>query len=390
MAYFPPYIDKYGIHIPTYSDILNNYIAQMREIFGSDIYLEEDAQDYQQLSIFAKAVEEALQFAVMVYNNKSPNNAVGIGLADLYTLVGGTIKTPTHSTVMLTIEGTENTVINNGKAKDINGNIWILPDTVTIPAEGMIEVIATSEKLGPVQALPGDINMIYTPVFGWRSVTNNTQSDLGVAPQTDAEIRAAYANHTFIPSRTVLEGIQAAIFDIPEVTRARTYENPTNEYSKEGFPPHSIIAVVEGGEEQLIANAYCLKKTPGALTYGDIAKTVNLESGQSINISFFRPEYMSLKVQVNIKPLSNYNDETTSQIKQNILEYINGLNIGESILNSMLWSVALNAIDSTYPSFSITSITVSVNGKEYTSNDVELTYKQVAQTTNALINVIKG
>lgn len=389
MAYFPPYIDEYGIHIPTYQDILSKYVSGMREIFGSDIYLEEDSQDYQQLSIFAKGIEEALQFAVMVYNNKSPNNAVGVGLADLYTLVGGTVKTATPSTVMLTLEGIENTVITNGKAKDVNGNIWLLPESVTIPAEGIIEIAATSEQLGAVQALPGDINMIYTPVYGWRSVTNTQAPSLGVNPQTDAEIRAAYANHTFIPSRTVLEGIQAAIFDIPEVTRVRTYENPTNQYSKEGFPPHSIIAVVEGGEDQLIANAYCLKKTPGAFTYGDVTKTVNLESGQEIDINFFRPEYVNFKIQVNIKPLSNYNDETTGQIKQNILDYINGLKIGEPVLNSMLWSVALNAIDPTYPSFSIMGILVST-GEEYVAEDIELTYKQVAQTTASLITVAKG
>ena len=45
MAYFAPYIDDAGVHIPTYVDIRDDLIAKFREIYGRDVYLGNDSQD---------------------------------------------------------------------------------------------------------------------------------------------------------------------------------------------------------------------------------------------------------------------------------------------------------------------------------------------------------
>ena len=65
MAYFPPYIDETGMHIPTYSDIRDDLISSMKEIFGNDIYIDEDSQDYQQISIFAKKIFDTNALALL-------------------------------------------------------------------------------------------------------------------------------------------------------------------------------------------------------------------------------------------------------------------------------------------------------------------------------------
>ena len=39
MSYFAPYVDGSGLHMPTYQDILDDMIASMKKIYGSDIYL---------------------------------------------------------------------------------------------------------------------------------------------------------------------------------------------------------------------------------------------------------------------------------------------------------------------------------------------------------------
>ena len=53
MAYFAPYIDSAGLHIPAYQDIISDLVAQAQTIYGQDLYLGEDSQDYQYLSIVA-------------------------------------------------------------------------------------------------------------------------------------------------------------------------------------------------------------------------------------------------------------------------------------------------------------------------------------------------
>ena len=60
MAYTAPYIDELGMHIPTYDDILQDLLTSMKQIFGSDIYLDEDSMDYQQISIFARKIYDLL------------------------------------------------------------------------------------------------------------------------------------------------------------------------------------------------------------------------------------------------------------------------------------------------------------------------------------------
>jgi hypothetical protein len=47
MAYFAPYIDGAGLHFPTYQETLDYLNERTRNIFGNDIYLEPDSQDYQ-------------------------------------------------------------------------------------------------------------------------------------------------------------------------------------------------------------------------------------------------------------------------------------------------------------------------------------------------------
>ena len=53
MAYRAPYIDAAGLHITTYQEILEDMIADHKAIYGEDVYLEPESQDYQYISIHA-------------------------------------------------------------------------------------------------------------------------------------------------------------------------------------------------------------------------------------------------------------------------------------------------------------------------------------------------
>ena len=55
MAYFAPYIDGTGIHMPTYEERLEALTEAYRGIFGAGAGLSAAAPDYQLLSVFARA-----------------------------------------------------------------------------------------------------------------------------------------------------------------------------------------------------------------------------------------------------------------------------------------------------------------------------------------------
>lgn len=43
LSYFKPYIDETGIHIPRYTDIVEDLVEHAKSIFGADMYLENDS-----------------------------------------------------------------------------------------------------------------------------------------------------------------------------------------------------------------------------------------------------------------------------------------------------------------------------------------------------------
>mgnify|MGYP000983509320 CR=1 FL=1 len=128
MAYFAPYIDDAGVHIPTYVDIRDDLIAKFREIYGRDVYLGNDSQDYQMISTFALKTYDTMQLLQLVYNNQSVKTAVGTGLSSRVKLNGLRRKIATCSTCVLTLTGTTGTTIPAGIVEDTQGRKWRLPE----------------------------------------------------------------------------------------------------------------------------------------------------------------------------------------------------------------------------------------------------------------------
>ena len=114
MAYFDPYIDDTGYHYPTYDDVVNYYVEQLKLIYGSDIYLEVDSQDYQMVSIRAKMAYDLMAMFAVVLANQSPSTSVGTALDSKVEWNGIKRKVASYSTCNLQLTGTAGTIINNG------------------------------------------------------------------------------------------------------------------------------------------------------------------------------------------------------------------------------------------------------------------------------------
>ena len=88
MAYFAPYIDATGLHMPTYEDRLADLVSAYRSIFGIDSELSESVPDYQLLSVFAKALDDTSALVLQAYNSRNPLYASGQALDLLLPLYG--------------------------------------------------------------------------------------------------------------------------------------------------------------------------------------------------------------------------------------------------------------------------------------------------------------
>ncbi len=395
MAYFKPYIDETGLHLPLYQDVLNYLNDACRRIFGNDIYLEPDSQDYQANAEVADLWADVANLAQYVYNNRSIQFAKGVSVDGLLKINGLKRLKASRSVVILTCAGTPGTVIKNGIVTDSIGDVmWELENAV-IPESGSVDVYAMCRTAGQMYADAGTLTQIVTQTRGWESVTNKANAIVGKDIETDAAAKARQAISTARPSKTVLQGLIGGIAEIPGVLRYRVYENDTGETDEHGIPEHSVCCVIEGGDAVEIGNEIYLRKTPGCGTYGDVEVEVVLENPELDNpppMCFFRPSYIDIFVRVSVRRRTGYVDALAEQIKESVAGFINSLDIGESVSVSLLETVAQSVVpDLRSPVFTLSPTVPVVIGTEQEAleeADIEIDFRQAARCIADNVEVV--
>lgn len=335
-------VDPTGISAPSFSDVLNSLVATMQSIFGSDIYLTPDTQDYQLLAAFAMAINDQNQTMIAVYGGFSPTFAQGASLSSLVKINGLQREIPTNSTAPLAITGVVGTVIANGVVEDANGNLWNLPASVTIPISGSITITATCQTVGAIAADTGTINQIVTVVKGWQTASNPSAAVPGAPVESDASLRGRQAESTAISSITPLQSIIAAVANIVGVQRSAIYENNTANTDGNGIPSHSVSLVVLGGDSTTIAQTIEQKKSPGTGTYGSTSVIVEDPAGVPITINFFELALVQIYVSVTIQPLNGYVAQDGADLVAAIVDFINNLAIGQEVYYNWIFGPANN------------------------------------------------
>ncbi|ECA8631739.1 hypothetical protein ERG30_24865, partial [Salmonella enterica subsp. enterica serovar Newport] len=218
--------------------------------------------------------------------------------------------------------------------------IWRLPDSVVIGVDGTVTATAICSKSGAVAAPAGTITTINTPTRGWTSVTNPAAATVGAPAETDAELRIRQGQSVAIPSITPFEGVDGAIANIAGVTRHKLYENDTGKADGNGLPPHSISAIVDGGDVTEIARTIRGNKGQGVRTWGKTSVTVPDKYGNPHIISFSRPTDVPVYGKITLKVFAGYTSQIGVQIQQAVADYINRLMIGDQVLLSRIYSPA--------------------------------------------------
>lgn len=329
-----------GISAPDYQTVLDTIIGYFQQIYGSDAYLEPDSKDGQLVALVALAIHDANNTAISVYRSFSPATALGDALTSNVKINGITRRAATNSTVDLLLTGTVGTTITNGSVRDTNGVIWNLPATVVIGTDGTVIATATCSSTGSVAAVAGSVNGINTPTRGWASVTNPLAATVGVAAETDAELRIRQSQSVALASLTPFDAVDGAIANVEGVTRHKLFENDTETTDANGLPPHSISAIVEGGDATEIANTIRSVKGQGVSTYGTTAVIVTDKYGNPYTIRFSRPVDVPIYVSITLKALTGYSSQVGDEIKAAVAAYINSLPIGDSVLLSRVYSPA--------------------------------------------------
>ena len=378
-----------GISAPDYQTILDTLTSYFRQIYGSDAYLEPDSKDGQMVALVALAVHDANNTAIGIYNSFSPTTAQAAALSSNVKINGITRKVATNSTADLLLTGTAGTTITNGSARDKNGIIWNFPASVAIGVDGTVLVTATCANSGSVAAMAGTITTINTPTRGWVSVTNPAAAIVGSPAETDAELRIRQGQSVALSSITPFEGVDGAIANVAGVTRHKLYENDTGATDSNGLPPHSISAIVDGGDVTEIAQTIRGNKGQGTATYGTTSVTVPDTYGNPHVISFSRSTDVPIFVAITLKVFTGYTSQIGEQIKQAVAGYINGLTIGDNVLLSRIYSPAnlgvVSGGNARY--YDITELLIGKSSGSVSASNLDIAYDASASCSTANISI---
>ena len=378
-----------GISAPDYQIVLDTITGYFQQIYGNDAYLEPDSKDGQMVALVALAIHDANNTAISVYRSFSPATALGDALTSNVKINGISRRAATNSTVDELLVGEPGTIITNGSVKDTNGIIWNFPAQVVIGIDGTAIATATCATPGAVAALAGSVNKINTPTRGWVSATNPLAATVGVAGETNAELRVRQSQSVALPSVTPFEAVDGAIANIDGVTRHKLYENDQDTPDANGLPPHSIAAIVEGGDATVIANTLRGVKGQGSTPFGSTVIIVPDKYGSPHPVGFSRPVDVPVFVKITISPLTGYTSQVGDEIKAAVAAYINSLAIGASVLLSRTYSPAnlgvVSGGNSRY--YDITELLIGTSSAGVAATNIVIAFDHSASCRVADINL---
>ncbi len=169
----------------------------------------------------------------------------------------------------------------------------------------------------------GDLSVIQSPITGWDTVTSTDVASPGLALEADPEARSRRTGSVAMPSQSMLDGLYGAILNLPGVTDAAVYENPTGEPDLSGrsLPAHSIHAIVEGGSNADIANAIWVKASMGCTKVGAVSFTLTDAQGNPQEMRWDTPGTVNVYVTVKLNIVGTPNPALVAAIQQAVFDY---------------------------------------------------------------------
>ena len=309
----PNSFDGNGLQVKTQNEIVSDLTQDFQTIYGEDINVDSNSPDGQMINVFAQCIEDMYELLSQVYTSFDPDQAIGNVLDQRAAINGLQRKGGTYTYVEVDVT-VDRSVTLNGldeyseddayTISDSEGNQFMLSATSPI-STGTNSMVFRAKNIGKVEVLPNTITTPVTIVLGVTSVNNPSGAiEVGEDEETDAEFRERRKRSVSISNVGYTEGMQAALENIPEVSKASVFQNRTNVTDAFGIPGHSVWVIVQGGTNQAIGEVMDAKMAPGIGMKGTQSVTVPQIDGSYETYYFDRPSQELLYVTLNITPLN--------------------------------------------------------------------------------------
>tara|TARA_R110000803_G_scaffold13482_1_gene37855 strand:- start:5925 stop:7340 length:1416 start_codon:yes stop_codon:yes gene_type:complete len=255
----------------------------------------------------------------------------------------------------------------------VTANISILKVTSLIPMQ--------AKEFGAIPCPLDQLTVIKTFITGIDSATNGEVATLGTLIETDAELRFRRETELSKTGSTSLEAIADRIDLVDSVVSTVILENYTDSVDGNGLAAHSFQAIVQGGEDQDIAEAIFNSKPVGIAMNGAESVAVEDRFGFSRNILFSRPTNIPIYIEITLTKFSDYPSDGDTQIKDALEAFgLDNLMAGDDVITSRLYT-PINGIQG----HQVDSLFIGTSPSPATSTPISITITELA--TISLVNI---
>lgn len=445
---------EYGLtltgFVPKPLEVLRDEInAALRGEFGASLDLSDSTPLGQLVGIVAERLAMLWELAEKVNAGQDPDAATGTQLRALAALTGTEAEQARPSTVTLTLTGAPGTNIPTGSrvatastqvefetvddatiaaaplrqastayaldARVTNSSRiyvctsagtssagagplatgYVIDGTVTWrylgEGTGYADAEAESVDNGALVALSGDITTIATPLGGWQSVVNILDADLGQADETDEALRIRRDLELSASGAGTPEALRADLLQVDGVEAVTVFYNDTDTTDAEGVPPHSVEALVRGGENADIFAILKENVAAGTGIHGDIVESFFLLVGQPAprHTAFSRPTDVNIYVVINVtRDIDFVGVDIGPLIAAKIVEYGDAQATGKNAVASAISAQAFK-VDGV---IDVTACFIGTAPAPATSATIAISSRQLAvfDTSRITVNVTNG
>lgn len=359
-------------------EIVSHINSRFRSVFGANFDISPEGPDGQVIGIISEEISKCWQQAEMVFNAYRPGAMQKVGLDNICELTFTKRLVNWPSRVGVRCAGQAGTLVPAGSiVSDGTMNFKTQYDCI-IP--GTVTAVATES--GEYYIAANTVNKIVTTVAGWESVNNPEIGQTGVDYESDPALRIRRDRTTAHSGSAFVEAIYAALADL-NLSYIRIRDNDTG--APIGTQPSgTVFVVVEGGTEDEIARRIYSSKTGGVPTHGTTSVSIYDSKGYPHEIKFSRPEDATIYVTGTFKrrPGSNISsNDAARQLQAAMMEYINSLNPGDSVI----WSECFKPIMDATNGVQVDSLFIGTSASPTGIATIELDIDKKAVATSASV-----
>ncbi|MGP2977771.1 baseplate J/gp47 family protein [Serratia nevei] len=398
-------ITKYGVTGKTLQEYKDE-VSEKYLAIDSTWNIDPETPDGMAIAVWSELLANLDEEVVNSYHSVDPNSAIGQQLDRIAAFAGIQRQPESFSTDVVEFEGDGLIEVPAGtKVRHrVTGTLWATDTAVITDTSGRASVSVTCTSAGAQGANPGTLTIIATPVARIRSVTNTQGASLGKAEESNNAFRVRRNYSVALPGNNQIDNIKAALDNVTGVKQSLVHENVESETDEHGVYGHSMAIFIDGGETNDIVLAMATHKNPGCglNRYNTFPNKISVDTftpkGQPVNITFYRPEYVAIYVQVDIKT-STLGEDEKALIKAAIVDYTlvgfdettgfakQGFRIGEALAAGRLYTPTNYFVGG---DDYVSNISIGTSESDITKSVIPVTFNQlgVFSVENIKINYV--